>query len=564
MLTTILMSLTVPVAAAAADPGSWFASDAPIQVWLSKSERLERGDRVRVYARAEMDGYLVVLHAEPSGRVRVLFPLDPGEDNYVRGGASYEMRGRGNRAGLQIYDASGSGTVFAAFSRDPFRFDEFTRGDHWDYTQLDAWRVADDAEGHLIQLVDRMATGRFDYDLVLYGIGDYVAYRRYPSRLSLYASYYYPYHGAFIGLSFGRHYYYRPYYRAVFYDPFFYPYHPFYYDACWYGPCYYRAHYLGWYYPRHRYYYAYYPTYWYYSPATRFATGAYTFKLTARPQVVDARPRAPLAAAVTRRLAAPETGGSAFGRRTVGVAGTAQQPANAGGRRVLTTGGNPAGGTPVTSPDGRRTVGGGVATPAQPADRTVNQGDRVRRELGPATRDRVDGPSEPRRIEQPRRDELRDRAVEPIRREVRVNPPLRREAPDRAVREAPSRERAEPQAREAPRERAAAPAREPPRRAEPAPAVRRAPRQTEPRAQPAPRLERRSEPAPRREAAPATRAAAPRTSPPRRSAAPPRSSPPPRVSAPAPRSGRSAAPAPRAAPRSAPSRSQGSGGRRRP
>ena len=56
----------------------------PIRVELSH-EQFEMGDRARVYVRAAQDGYLVILHADPAGRVRVIFPLDPSDDNFIRG-----------------------------------------------------------------------------------------------------------------------------------------------------------------------------------------------------------------------------------------------------------------------------------------------------------------------------------------------------------------------------------------------------------------------------------------------------------------------------------------------
>ena len=65
-------------AAPATNPLAVPSRTPPIRVTLSEEE-LVPGDRVRVLVRPRADGYLVVLHADPAGRVRVLFPLDPGE-----------------------------------------------------------------------------------------------------------------------------------------------------------------------------------------------------------------------------------------------------------------------------------------------------------------------------------------------------------------------------------------------------------------------------------------------------------------------------------------------------
>src|SRR5437762_8360103 len=52
----------------------------PVRVELNH-DQYSAGDKARVYVRSAQDGYLVVLHADPAGRVRVLFPVDPGDDD---------------------------------------------------------------------------------------------------------------------------------------------------------------------------------------------------------------------------------------------------------------------------------------------------------------------------------------------------------------------------------------------------------------------------------------------------------------------------------------------------
>ncbi len=69
MVTALLMSIAS--ASPAIKTGPPVAKPA-IEVRLSGGDRFERGDRVRVYVTADRDGYVVVLHAEPDGRVRVL------------------------------------------------------------------------------------------------------------------------------------------------------------------------------------------------------------------------------------------------------------------------------------------------------------------------------------------------------------------------------------------------------------------------------------------------------------------------------------------------------------
>ena len=73
------------------------ADDPPIRVSLNSGGSYYQGDRAKVRVRVAEDGYLLVLRADADGRVRVLFPLDPGDDDFVRGGHDFELRGRGDR-----------------------------------------------------------------------------------------------------------------------------------------------------------------------------------------------------------------------------------------------------------------------------------------------------------------------------------------------------------------------------------------------------------------------------------------------------------------------------------
>ena len=223
--------------------------DPPIQVWISNDRRFLPGDRAKVQVRTDYDGYLIVLHVDPEGRLRVLFPVDPDKDNFVRSGKKYEVRDRGDREAFEV-DATGRGFVYAAVSRDPFRFDGLTISDHWDYRAMAPARLREDPEPELNELLQRMAQGSYDYDVLSYEVISRSAYVSSSSRYygSLYdddwCSYSCgrPYFGyspfrLSIGFFYGRpyrNYYYDPYYYA--YDAF---YNPFFYDPYYYAPTYY-------------------------------------------------------------------------------------------------------------------------------------------------------------------------------------------------------------------------------------------------------------------------------------------------------------------------------------
>jgi hypothetical protein len=245
------------------EPAAATADDPPIQIWISNDGRFLRGDRARVHVRTEDDGYLVVLHADSEGHLRVLFPIDPTDDNFVRGGKKYEVEGRGGRDAFDVGDRSGRGSVFAAVSGSPFRFDEFVLSDHWDYKALEPRQLAEDPEPELTELVRRMAQGSFDYDVMSYYVVDRVYASDYSYHRPYASSFYYDdfgcgyYRGCGSGLSvslffgrpFFRRHYYAPFHYAYdpFYDPFFYD--PYYYRPFYYRPYYYSRHYGG--YPYH-------------------------------------------------------------------------------------------------------------------------------------------------------------------------------------------------------------------------------------------------------------------------------------------------------------------------
>jgi hypothetical protein len=216
-------------------PAAAQQDDPAIRIWLSDDGRYQRGDRAKVQVKAREDGYLVVLNVSPDGRLRVLFPLDPSDDALIRGGKKYEIIGRGDREAFTIDQRSGHGTVYAAISHDPYKFEGYVTGDHWDLTALDDVRISDKPETDLNAFVQRIARSDFDYDVLGYDVYENVVYgsgttvNEYNYGPALYSDWYggygcYSYWGCggtsiFIGVGFGhRH---RFFGNPFFFDPFF-------------------------------------------------------------------------------------------------------------------------------------------------------------------------------------------------------------------------------------------------------------------------------------------------------------------------------------------------------
>src|SRR5438034_631565 len=243
MMLALMASLlgAAPVTPAAPTAAS---DDPPIKVWLNQDSYFQRGDKAKVHVKLADDGYLVVLRTDAEGRVRVLFPLDPTGDDFVRGGNKLEVRGRGDREAFSIDEREGTGVVLAARSVAPFKFDEFVRGDHWDYRVLDARLAGDDKEAALVDLVQRMVPdGHFDYDAQKYFISAPRAY--YDSYYPSYGvgfGYGWPYYGYRFGFGFGYNscfdpFFYDPFFcQSAFYSPYVYVYRPFIYRPFGYRP----------------------------------------------------------------------------------------------------------------------------------------------------------------------------------------------------------------------------------------------------------------------------------------------------------------------------------------
>ena len=141
----------------------------PVSVTLNQNGRYLPGSGVQVTVHPGADGYLLVLNADPDGRVRVLFPLDPTDDAFVKGGKKYQLESRGGRNSAFVVDwSSGNGTVFAALSKDPLLPGDFALNGHWDYRnfKLDG----DDDEVALRTLAERIAPGGVQYDFTQYFI----------------------------------------------------------------------------------------------------------------------------------------------------------------------------------------------------------------------------------------------------------------------------------------------------------------------------------------------------------------------------------------------------------
>lgn len=218
-------------------------SEGPIRLWLDNGRQYREGDRARAQVETRDDGYLIVFNYDTEGRLRVLFPVDPSEDNFVRGGRRYEIRGRGDRESFLV-GRDGTGLVYAAVSADPFRFDGLEQAGNWDYARVSISDRSSDPEADVTELLESMASNRgFDYDVIEYQVygasGRYIVANMWDPYWD---SYCYPYSRPSL---FGC----RPYgggwYVGVGYSPYRYGYYGYYGYPYRYGRGYYYPGYYG-------------------------------------------------------------------------------------------------------------------------------------------------------------------------------------------------------------------------------------------------------------------------------------------------------------------------------
>ncbi len=368
MQTVALFALLMPTLTVAATPV--VQQDPPLQIWLSNNDHLEFDEKIRVYVRTEADGHLMVLHADPEGRIRVLFPLDPFSDDFIRGGRDFEIRDRENHDAIRTVEEVGYGTVYVAFSEDPFRYGEFSRGDHWDYRVFDEYEITGDAEGALTQITQRMAVGSsFVYDTDTYYLSPPSAYTR---AYRNYRPRYYGRHdrygiGIRIGFNFGGSRYYGwPSYRYR-YGYGSYRYDPFYYDPFYYDPFYYDPFYFGFGYGFGYGYGGYYGSNYYYGRNIFYGTGYYTTVVRAnRNYTTRNKQTVPASNYRDRRLGPTGILASGASRRASPTRARPVRASSVVSRRTPTT----RAATPVTT---RRTADRGATPVSQSGRRTAPQ-----------------------------------------------------------------------------------------------------------------------------------------------------------------------------------------------
>jgi hypothetical protein len=155
-----------------------------VELWTNRGDAAvyTRGERVRVFFKLDRDAFVTIFRVDTDGRVRVLFPREPWDDNFARGGREFEVEGRSAADAFAIDDYPGVGYLFAVASADAFTYDAIESGDHWDYRVIADGRVRGDPYVALTDLAQRIVPEGYsdwDYDVVTYNVEQHYNYPRF-------------------------------------------------------------------------------------------------------------------------------------------------------------------------------------------------------------------------------------------------------------------------------------------------------------------------------------------------------------------------------------------------
>ena len=139
-----------------------------VRAWLPDTV-LPVGAPVRVYVELEDSGYFALLHVEPSGRIRVLYPAHPTDPDYVPGEVPFVVEGVSDSTTFRVV-SPGVGTLLAVRSWTPLHFADLMNGNRWDYERsLLLQPTAGNPLAALLDIADRISNGEaYTYDLTGY------------------------------------------------------------------------------------------------------------------------------------------------------------------------------------------------------------------------------------------------------------------------------------------------------------------------------------------------------------------------------------------------------------
>jgi hypothetical protein len=100
-----------------------------VELWTSNSDgEFYDGDEIVVYFRANRDAFVTLYSIDTRGRVNLLFPTHPSEDNYITGGVTYSLPGGDDDFDLVVSGPEGFENIQIIASRERFPIPDWFRG----------------------------------------------------------------------------------------------------------------------------------------------------------------------------------------------------------------------------------------------------------------------------------------------------------------------------------------------------------------------------------------------------------------------------------------------------
>lgn len=157
-----------------------------VEVWTDHADAdYYTGDEVVVHFRTNRDAFVAIYSIDSRGLVNLLFPSDPAQDNFVRGGMTYSLPGPDDDFELVLNGPEGTETIQIIASRERFPIPDWYRNSGLVFDGDDIYDYMDWLnDRHFI----RYSGQRFAYDRAVIFVNEWepnyfrpVYYDNYPS-----------------------------------------------------------------------------------------------------------------------------------------------------------------------------------------------------------------------------------------------------------------------------------------------------------------------------------------------------------------------------------------------
>jgi hypothetical protein len=92
-----------------------------VDIWSNHNDdQFYEGDNIVLNYRVNRDAFVAIYSIDSRGRVRLLFPNNPNQDNFIRGGVTYQLPGGSDNYDLEVDGPAGTESIQILASRERF------------------------------------------------------------------------------------------------------------------------------------------------------------------------------------------------------------------------------------------------------------------------------------------------------------------------------------------------------------------------------------------------------------------------------------------------------------